>query len=317
MKVRLEALSLALLLTPGWLLACSQAESNQSAATAKAKNPKPAIDGDNDGADASDTEDDGDAGDDGTCDDGSDGGVNADSQKAFSLFCERAAEIDAVQAKLALYLNKFCADGKPTKVFTKTLVTEAYNGSGDPVLKKMGAWEEDSTAKTTTGFFGVGIKIPIPIADHFDKVGPKAGQEPEIRKVIEAGGATPEVATVLKQHTKDGNYHIRGWTVEQKAGKLIQAINLNVTTHTISRSDQYELEKGSVYLYTQYITEAKATIQRFDTFTAGIKVGSDNYLLTVSRVTIDNKGFHPVAMENIRDTANDVVTVMYDAAKNP
>lgn len=239
---------------------------------------------------------------------------NAD--KAFGLFCERAAETKAVQDKLGSYLEKLCNGGKPTKTFTSALIKSAYDGSNEPSLKKMGEWEEDKANKTTAGFFGVGIKIPISIEDHFNKVGPNGGNKDVIKSVIESTpGTTVDLVEIKQTHEKDDKYQIRGWTVEQKTTRVLEKLKIKATTHTISRSDQFELEKGSVYLYTSYITESIETIKNFETLTAGVKIGDDSYLLTISYVKIDNKGVHAAAQTTIKDTAGDVVRQMYDQAK--
>lgn len=310
MKSRHAALSLVILLTTGWHMACAEPETNQTAAPTKPNKPRPTPDGD-DGEDGDDGDDGSDDGSDDSSSDGSDGAEPVDTS-ALRTFCERAAETNA-KTKLGEYYDKFCADGQPTSVFS-LLMKSAYAGSGDPKLKKMGEWVEEKEAKTTTGFFGVGIKMSGSITDYFDKVGPKAGDPQEIRKLAGAGGSTVEIAEVLQQHPNDGKYQVRGWTIEQKSSRQIPTINITVTMHTISRTDQYELEKGSAYLFTSYLTESKATLLTFDTFMAGVKVGDSNYLLIVARLKIDNKGFHSVASDSIRSTAMELVKSMYQTA---
>jgi hypothetical protein len=303
-----------LLLIAGWSAACSESAqkgSNQKepASTSKTK--------DDDGND--DDDDDGDPSDDGEGDEGSgeegDGEPSADDGKVFALFCERAAETKAAKDKLGDYLEKFCSGGKATDVLSSKLIKDSYAGSGDPKLKKMGEWVDDPDDKTTEGFFGVGIKLPISIEDHFNKVGPKAGDEANIKKLAETGGSVVEIAKIVEEHKEDGKYHVRGWTIEQKLTKELEQIKLKATAHTIGRSDQHELEKGSAYLYTQYLTESKQTIKSFDMLTAGIKVGSDSYLLTVARVKLENKGFPPVAKDTIKETASELVKTMYKEAE--
>lgn len=241
--------------------------------------------------------------------------TSADADKVFSLFCERAAETKVVQEELGEQFDKLCQDGKPTKLLATALVKSAFSGSGEPSLKKVAEWEEDKEAKTTSGFFGVGIKLPIGIDQHFDTIAIKGGEQESIDAMAEASGGVAEISKVLEEHKADGPHHVRGWTIESKASRQVEAIKLSVSTHTVARSDQYELEKGSIYLYTQYLVESKQTIKDLKMLTAGLKVGKSSYLLTVSRVEIENKGFHPVAMSSIRESAAGLTKAMYEASK--
>jgi hypothetical protein len=241
--------------------------------------------------------------------------TSADADKVFSLFCERAAETKVVQEELGEQFDKLCQDGKPTKLLATVLVKSAFSGSGEPSLKKVAEWEEDKEAKTTSGFFGVGIKLPIGIDQHFDTIAVKGGEQESIDAMAEASGGVAEISKVLEEHKADGPYHVRGWTIESKASRQVEAIKMSVSTHTVARSDQFELEKGSVYLYTQYLVESKQTIKDLKMVTAGLKVGQASYLLTVSRVEIENKGFHPVAMSSIRQSAAGLTKAMYEASK--
>jgi hypothetical protein len=240
---------------------------------------------------------------------------SADADEVYSLFCKRAAETKVVQEELGEQFDKLCQNGKPTKLLAKILVKSAFSGSGDPSLKKVAEWEEDKEAKTTSGFFGVGIKLAIDIDRHFDTIAVKGGEKESIDAMAEASGGVAELSKVLEEHKADGLYHVRGWTVESKASRQVEAIKTSVSTHTVARSDQFELEKGSVYLYTQYLVESKQTIKDLKMVTAGLKIGASSYLLTVSRVEIDNKGFHPVAMESIRESAAGLTKAMFEASE--
>lgn len=239
----------------------------------------------------------------------------ADSDEVFALFCERAAETKVVQEELGEQFDKLCQDGKPTKLLVSVLVQSAFDGSGEPSLKKVADWEEDKEAKTTSGFFGVGIKLAIGIDQHFDTIAVKGGEQESIQAMAEAAGGVAEISKVLEEHKEDGPHHVRGWTIESKASRQVEAIKISVSTHTVARSDQFELEKGSVYLYTQYLVESKQTIKNLKMLTAGLKVGQASYLLTVSRVEIENKGFHPVAMDSIRESAAGLTKAMFEASK--
>jgi hypothetical protein len=305
MIAQLSRGSLALLLIAGWSVACSEAAQKGGNQKTPAANTK-ATDEDDDEDDGDEPSDEG---------DGDEASGDGDVDKVFALFCERAAETKAAKDKLGDYLEKFCTGGKPTDVLSSKLIDEAYTGSGEPKLKKMGEWVDDPDEKTTEGFFGTAIKLPISIEDHFNKVGPKAGDEANIKRLAETSGSIVEIAKIAEEHKEDGKYHVRGWTIEQKLTKELAAIKLSVTAHTIARSDQHELEKGSAYLYTQYLVESKQTIKTFDTLTAGISVGGSSYLLTVARVKLENMGFPPIAKDTIKETASQLVKTMYKEAE--
>lgn len=240
--------------------------------------------------------------------------IDDNASEVFTIFCEKAAQTEAIQKNLSDYFEYFCVDGTPTKFLTTTLVESAYEGVGDPIIKKIKDWHDDPKARLTTGFVGVGIKLPISIQEHFEKLAPLAGNEATIQATAEAFGGISEISKVLKTHSNDGEYHVRGWTIEQRASKKLEAIDKTVATHTISRMDHYELEKGSVYLYTQYVTESKETIKDMMMLTAGIQIGNDSYLLTISRVVLMNQGFHPLAVEAIKTGATGLSKLNYDAA---
>lgn len=237
------------------------------------------------------------------------------NDKVFALFCERAAETEVAAEQLADYLAYFCEDGAPTKLLTGSLIAKAYAGKGTPALKTVEEWSEDKKAKTTTGTFGVGIKLPVSMADHFTKVAPLAGNEEALRAQAEGAGAEVETASVLQEFKEEGKYHIRGWETELRSSKQIPGVGIKATAHYIARLDQYELEKDKAYLYTNYLVEGKESFVTMDTLTAGLQIGDDAYLLTVSRLGVGNKGFHKVAVTSLQGLASDVVKGNFDAAK--
>ena len=240
--------------------------------------------------------------------------LSTEEAAVLNQFCVRAAKTKGVQGELSGYFSKFCKDGQATSILAKELRKVAYDGTGQPLLKQVEPWSEDQAAGTTTGYLALGIKLPISIEDHFNKVGPKAGDEATIAEVLTASGGMVEIASVLESFQKEGEYHIRGWATEQRVGRKAAALPITLYTHTVNRADQYELEKGSAYLYTSYVTESKELIENFDIFTAGIKLGDDSYLLTLAKVTLKNQGFHSVAMQAIQTAAVDLVKQMYNAA---
>ena len=241
-------------------------------------------------------------------------GADEEEEQSFTDFCDRAGKTKVVKGPLRDYFSKFCKNGKPTTILTQQLIKVAYDGTGQPAIKAVEDWSEDKAAGTTTGYVALGIKLPISIEDHFNKVGPKAGDEATIAEVLTASGGNVEIAKVLESFEKDGEYHVRGWTTEQRVGRQAAGLPLTLYTHTVNRVDQYELEKGSAYLYSSYVTESKELIEKFDVFTAGLKVGNDSYLLTLSRVTLKNQGFHRLATQAIQTAASDLVKQMYNAA---
>lgn len=248
-------------------------------------------------------------------------GFDADTELAetASLFCQRAAETEAVKQKLSEYLQKLCHDDQPRKLLTDTLIAGAWDGGAtEPKLFIINPWDND-TPQTTTGFFAITIKLPVPISDYFDKVGPLAGDIATINKITMAAGATPEITEVIKSHSQDGKYHTRGWTIEQKSSEDIEAgsdIRFQITTHVTSRSDHYELHKDKAYLFTSYLTDPDTaiTVKRFDSLAAGLQVGSDSYFMAAVRVTSDNKSFPDAARRAIRAKATHFIKSVYKMA---
>lgn len=245
-----------------------------------------------------------------------------DSAKAEALtsFCQKAAETEAVKHKLSEYLNKFCQNGEPTSLFADSLIRGAWDGgANDPKFSLIEPWDSDPAQQTTTGYFAITVKLPVPIATYFEVVGPLAGDVATINKLTEAGGATPEVTTIHKNHSQEGKYHIRGWTIEQKSSEDIEAgpgVNFKIVTHVTSRSDQHELQGGSAYLFTSYMTnpENAITIKRFDTLSAGLQVKDDSYFIGIARVTSENKSFPEAAKRAIRAKAIDFIKNIYKMA---
>lgn len=258
----------------------------------------------------------------GTADAAGDGGINSDedigaaaaNEQVFDIFCQNAAKTKVVEERLGAYYDKFCPNGEPSGILKNTLISVAYDGTDVPRLKLVEDWKPDPAAGTTTGYLALGIKIPIKIQDHFQKVGPKAGDPETMKQVLAGSGGTVDIANILESFKEDGPHHVRGWLSEQRVGRQLPGIPIKLYTHTTNRLDQYELEPGVAYLYSSYVAESKESIKEFDIFTAGLQLGDDAYLLTLSRVVLENQGFHEIATVAIQVAANELVKQMYNAA---
>jgi hypothetical protein len=241
---------------------------------------------------------------------GEEGGSGSDSAAGdFDGWCEKAGEVAVVDKQLSALYDKMCSGGNATELMTDVMITKAYKGSGSPKLTEIEPIEGDKTY--STAFFAVGIKLPIDIETHFTKVGPKAGDAAAQIKLAEANGASAEFE-VLEDFKKDGKYHVRGWKVRSKQTKTVTIVK--VVTESVSRSDQFELEKGSLYLYTQYVIEGVEGVKDFSLLTAGIKTEKGSYLLTTAKVKVNNKGLPDIAKGQITDTAKELIKSMYKAA---
>lgn len=243
--------------------------------------------------------------------DGTGDAVKLSGDADFDGWCEKAGETGVAKDELQDLYGDFCKDGKASSTFKSTLLTVVYNGSGEPKLKSLEKMTSDKSTKTTTYKFGVAIKLPISIQTHFDKVGPRAGDEESQKELAEANGATAEIE-VKKEYKNDGEHHVRGWLIYSKNVKKAGAIK--ITTETEGRSDQFELEESKLYMYTQNTLKGIQTVKKFDMMTAGIQDGNDAYLLTIVDVAVNNKGFASEAEKQLKKTATDTIKAMYKAA---
>ncbi len=231
----------------------------------------------------------------------------------FDGWCKKAGETDVVQKKLSEYFGKLCDGDKAKTLLSSTLVKSAYSGSGTPTLKSLEAITSDKATKETTAYFGVGIKLPISAKDHFEKVGPKAADEGAAKKLAEASKATSTLFEVKHEYPNDGKYQVRGWQIHSINSQSTGGIKID--TESVVRSDQFELDSGKNYMYTQVTEEGIKTVKVFNMITAGIQIGDSGYLLTVAFLTVDNHGLDKVAESKIKETATALIKSMYKAAE--
>lgn len=227
----------------------------------------------------------------------------------FDSWCEKAAEVDTVGKKLGDLFEHLCDGGVATSLMKGTMISKAYAGSGTPKLTSIEPIKGDKTY--STALFAVGIKLPIDIKTHFNKVGPKAGDKAAQEKLAEANGATAEFE-IQDEYKNDGKYHVRGWKVYSKVTKKIAIIK--IITESVVRSDQFELADGKAYLYTQYILDGIEGVKDFSLLTAGIKTEKGSYLLTIAKIKVNNKGQPELAEGQITDTAKELIKSMHKSA---
>lgn len=234
------------------------------------------------------------------------------SQAGFDAWCAAAAETKAVQGTLAPLFPRFCTNGKATSVLKSTLVKSAFSGSGTPRIKSFEALHSDAATKTTKWTFGVGIKLPISIKDHFDRVGPKAGDQASLQRLAADQGATAEVR-IEQTFQADGKYHERGWLIYQKITKPVGPTT--VITETRSRNDQYKLMDGKHYLYAQHTEQGLKLIKKFDLLTAGVQINEAGYLLSVVDLEVETTVSSDATESEVKKTALDTIKQMYAAAQ--
>lgn len=249
-------------------------------------------------------------------DEGDEGDEGGNAEPAgdgdFDGWCAKAGDINTIKSDLSEYFGKLCDGGKATALLKSTLVSKAFDGSGKPTLKSIEPLSSDKAKKETTAYFAVGIKMPISIKDHFDKVAPKAGDKSSAERLAKASKA--KSTKFDAEEIKDGGkYFVRGWKVHSVNTQNTGGIDIE--TETIARTEQFEIEPGSLYAYTQVTEEGISTVKDFSLLTAGIQVGNSGYLLTVAFLTVDNRGLDKVAESKIKDTATALVTAMYKAAE--
>lgn len=231
----------------------------------------------------------------------------------FNGWCKKAGETDVVQKTLAEYFGKLCDGDTAKSLFSSTLVKAAYGGSGTPKIKSLADISSDPDKKETTAYFGVGIKLPISAKDHFDKVGPKAGDDAAAKRLATASKATSTLFEIKDTFKNDSKYEVRGWRIHSVNTQTTGGVAIE--TETVARSDQFELDPGKLYMYTQVTEEGIKTVKEFNMITAGIQIGDSGYLITVAHLVVDNHGLAAVAESKIVETANSLIKSMYKAAE--
>lgn len=239
--------------------------------------------------------------------------TKSDGEKAAQLtdfkgWCSKAQETKPITSgRLKSLLAEFCDGSQPRELLTKTLISSAYLGTGEPKLTDLKPLVSQGTTRTSSYLFAVAIKIPISIKDHFEKVSPKAGDVAEIKKLQESTGAKATV-TLQKTHTGDGPYQVQGWSTQSVAVKTV--FITSIESQATSRNDTFKFVDGEQYLYSQStyandpVTNAPPkTVKYFDYLAAGVKIGDSHYLITVVNVALDNYGFATTAETEIRKLA--------------
>src|SRR5690606_8954117 len=136
---------------------------------------------------------------------------------------------------------------------------------------------------------------------HFDVVGPRNGDKASQEQLIVSQGATGTV-DILQQFTNEGQFHVRGWKLNTRTEKKVSVTT--VVVDTTARVDQFMLEDGKAYLYSSHFVEEGKGIFETDMLSAGIEVNGAAYLINVTHVVADNKGFSQVAVSEVKKTAD-------------
>ncbi len=243
-----------------------------------------------------------------------------DSEKAaattdFGGWCTKVLETKPFSSgRLKPLLGDFC-DGPTAKPLLKeTLIASAYVGSGDPKFTDILPLSSNAATRTTSYRFGVAIKLPLSLKDHFDRAAPKMGDMAEIKKLQESTGAVATV-TVSAPILADGPFHTQGWSVKSTAIK--QVLVQSVTSEATTRSDLFKLVDAKQYLYSQYTDKAfpVKTIKNFDYIGAGITVENNSYIIAVVDISMDNLGFSSVAENEVKTLAINGIKQIYTQAE--
>lgn len=247
---------------------------------------------------------------------GSSGGSSGSGQAAsgdFNQWCQLAGQTQVASKTLGTYFQDLCSGGQATSLFTTTLVSLAYSGSGTPQVKYIQPISSDSSNSTTSAYFGVGMKLPISIQQHFTQIAPEQGDKDVETKLAEAQGATVQSMTVTPRQESD-KYWVRGWAVQAQSTEQESIITLTVQD-TVD-SDQYQLQNGSLYMYTSVMdqTQPAQTIKDYSLLTAGMQINGTGYLITIAHVVIDNMGLSSVAEDKIKAMALSVIEAMYQTS---
>ena len=238
--------------------------------------------------------------------------VTGSSVDVLKLWCEKAAQTDAVKNKVNDLYGRLCSSNGPTTMLTTKLISNAYAGSGTPVLisKKI-----SSSGNNTTADFNVGIKLPITAKKHFDVVGPKGGQPDDINKLAAAQQAVG-TAEILKTFAAgEDQFLTRGWLIHSTTTKKVVLIDVKQDSQNVA--SQYDFNNsGKDYMYVQYVDKAIEGVTAFSLLTANVQLGDQAYLLASIHVIVDNHGFGDVATKTIESTATGLVKTMYNGAAN-
>jgi hypothetical protein len=231
-----------------------------------------------------------------------------DAEKAaastdFGGWCTKVLQAAPVASgRLKPLLGDFC-DGPTAKALLKeTLIASAYVGTGDPKFTDIIPLNSNGATRTTSYKFGVAIKLPLSLKDHFDKAAPKMGDGAEIKKLQESTGAVATV-TVSAPILAEGPFHTQGWSVKSTAVK--QVLVQSVTSEATTRSDLFKLVDAKQYFYSQYTDKSlpMKTIKNFDYIGAGITVENNSYIIAVVDISMDNLGFSTIAENEVKTLA--------------
>lgn len=231
----------------------------------------------------------------------------------FDTFCLRAAQTKAIQGFGNNDFAQFCdAGGHATDLLTKNLLPLAFTGKGTP---QFNAIEKiHSSGNTTSGFLATAIKLPISAKDYFTKVAPQVGSSQAFAQAeAQAAGTSLTKFQVQQTVTNDGPYESQGFVVDSATSQKI--IIVNVVTEGIFRTDDHDLLNGDkAYLYTNVLQQGVQTYKDYKQITAGLQIGPDAYLLTLTRFAVDNKGFASPAEQAVQKTAVALVQSIFKAA---
>ena len=226
-------------------------------------------------------------------------------------WCTAAAQTSVVKADgMAKLFAQLCNSGKATKLFTDTLVQNAYSGTGSPYMHMINPM--DDSAGTVTAFFGDGMSLPFTSKVEFDTAALNQGSVANAIQLVKDQGDTPGPITSMPLASNPDKGWVRGWTIETISTKSILFI-FNIRTDYVSQIDQYDLG-GGYYMYTAQIQKSVETMKDYQLLTAGFDIDGVGYLLTVALITVDDHGQPSIATRTVKDMAERTIQFMYTTA---
>lgn len=229
----------------------------------------------------------------------------------FDTWCLRAALTKGIQNYGNKDFSNFCQAGVSTQLFNKTLIPTAYTGTGTPTLTFIEPVSSDNN-NTTSVFFASAIKLPITAKSYFANVAPQLGTQAYASAVAQSVGATLTSFQLVGTFSGDGPYEVQGFMTHTITTQTI--IVFNVVQDSIVRIDDYKLEPGTLYLYTQVLNQGIKTIKDYRVITANIQIGADAYLLALTRLAVDNQGFSSPAETQLVQSAQGMLQLLYKLA---
>lgn len=205
----------------------------------------------------------------------------------FDAFCVEAATVKSSESPgIASLLAEACQNGRATALFSDELIKNAHKGDGQikfHIIDPLSSNNQNQTSVVVAFAFA----LPTSAKDYFDRLAPRNLEAAGVKEIVEGAGGSATV-TIEKKLANVGPHHERGALVDQKLVKTV--VGIQVTVHSKTQYDQYNLAAPTAYLNTSRIDQAISGIIASDTLTAIVQKGTQAYYMQFWRVITPNRG---------------------------